>query len=102
MNTHDPNHGTAAAGVLFDLGEVRQPEPPVRAANGAAEWSNVQARNRGLYQVRVRGVAKVRAVVLLYALAHNLMQARVLRAKAAAAEATLAEQAAKTATDNAA
>jgi transposase len=29
-----------------------------------AELSNAQARNRGLYQVRVRGLAKVRAVVL--------------------------------------
>ena len=49
-----------------------------------AEWSNAQARNRGLYQVRVRGLAKVRAVLLLYALAQNLMQTCVLRAKAAA------------------
>jgi transposase len=49
----------------------------LRAAT--AEWSNAQARNRGLYQVTVRGLVKVKAVLLLYALAHNLLQARVLR-----------------------
>jgi transposase len=57
----------------------------LRAAT--AEWSNAQARNRGLYQVTVRGLAKVRAVLLLYALVHNLMQARALRAARQAAAA---------------
>jgi transposase len=37
-----------------------------------AECVNAQARNRGLYQVRVRGGPKVRAVVWWYVLAHNL------------------------------
>jgi transposase len=46
-----------------------------------AEWVNAQARNRGLYNVRVRGVERVRAVVLLMALAHNLLQAARLRAE---------------------
>jgi transposase len=45
-----------------------------------AECVNAIARNRGLYQVRVRGKSKVLAVVLLYALAHNLMRAVALRA----------------------
>jgi transposase/IS5 family transposase len=75
--------GTAEAQLLYHL----------RAAT--AEWSNAQARNRGFYQVRVRGLAKVRAVLLLYALAHNLMQARALRAK------VTAEQAVQPAMDNA-
>lgn len=70
---------------------------PLRAAT--AEWSNAQARNRGLYQVRVRGLAKVRAVVLLYALAHNLMQGLVLRAQAARAA---ADQAVRKAPEHAA
>jgi transposase len=39
-----------------------------------AEWTNAGMRQRGLYQVRVRGLAKVRAVVLLQALVHNLLQ----------------------------
>ncbi|MCE7956736.1 MAG: IS5/IS1182 family transposase, partial [Acidobacteria bacterium ACB2] len=37
-----------------------------------AECVNAQARNRGLVRVLVRGVEKVRAVALLYALAHNV------------------------------
>ncbi len=67
--------GTEAAKVLYRL----------RAST--AEWTNAQARNRGLYQVRVRGQRKVLAVALLYALAHNLVRAAALRqAKAAAAD----------------
>jgi transposase len=40
-----------------------------------AECVNAQARNRGLRQFLVRGMEKVRAVLLWYALAHNLMRA---------------------------
>lgn len=47
-----------------------------------AEWANAGMRNRGLYQFRVRGLAKTLAVALWYALAHNLLQASALRAKA--------------------
>jgi transposase len=39
-----------------------------------AECVNALARNRGLNQVRVRGTAKVRCVLLFQALAHNLMR----------------------------
>jgi transposase len=46
-----------------------------------AECVNALARNRGLYQVRVRGRPKVLAVVLWYVLAHNLMREAVLRAE---------------------
>ncbi len=45
-----------------------------------AEWVNAGARNRGCYQVRVRGQWKVRAVALWQALAHNLLRAVALRA----------------------
>jgi transposase len=45
-----------------------------------AECVNAHARNRGLHQFRVRGLAKVKAVVLLYVLAHNLMRTALLRA----------------------
>ena len=50
-----------------------------------AECVNAIARNRGLRQFLVRGLEKVRAVVLWYALAHNLMRAVALRAEAALA-----------------
>jgi transposase len=46
-----------------------------------AECVNAIARNRGLYQVRVRGRPKVLAVVLWYVLAHNLKRAVELRAE---------------------
>jgi hypothetical protein len=39
-----------------------------------AECVNAQARNRGLLRMPVRGLSKVRSVVRLYALAHNLMR----------------------------
>ncbi len=51
-----------------------------RASN--AEWVNAQARNRGLRQFPVRGIAKVKAIALWYALAHNMMQLPRLMAQA--------------------
>jgi transposase len=53
-----------------------------RERGATAECVNALARNRGLYSVRVRGLAKVRTVLLWYALAHNLMRAASLRAAA--------------------
>ena len=48
-----------------------------------AECSNAQARNRGLQRFLVRGLRKVKAVALWYALAHNMIRAATLRAEAA-------------------
>jgi len=45
-----------------------------RQRAASAEWVNAQARNRGLRQFLVRGITKAKAVVLWYALAHNLVQ----------------------------
>ena len=56
---------------------------PERAAS--AECVNAIARNRGLTAFRVRGLGRARAVVLWFALAHNLMRAVALRAARAAA-----------------
>jgi IS5 family transposase len=39
-----------------------------------AECVNALARNRGLQRLPVRGLVKVRAGAMLYALAHNLMR----------------------------
>jgi transposase len=50
-----------------------------------AECSNAHARNRGLQQFPVRGLRKVKAVALWYALAHNLIRTVALRAAVAAA-----------------
>ena len=41
-----------------------------------AEWVNAGMRNRGLYGFRVRGQAKVRTVVVIQALVHNLLETR--------------------------
>ena len=51
------------------------------------EWSNAEARNRGLYQFVVRGLAKVKTVVLWYVLVHNLFRMVALRAERASAAA---------------
>jgi len=53
-----------------------------RERASTAECVNAIARNRGLQQFRVRGRPKVRAVILLYVLAHNLIRATALRAAA--------------------
>jgi transposase len=45
------------------------------------EWSNAECRNRGLQQFVVRGLEKVRTVVLWYVLAHNLFRMVALRAE---------------------
>ena len=39
-----------------------------------AECVNALARNRGLQQLPVRGLIKTKAVLLWYAIAHNLMR----------------------------
>ena len=55
-----------------------------KARGPTAEWANAQVRNRGLYAVRVRGQKKVLAVVLWYALVHNLWRWKALQAAAKA------------------
>jgi transposase len=50
-----------------------------------AEWTNARVRNWGLRQFLVRGLAKVRAVALLHALTHNLMQTVLLKRRLAVA-----------------
>jgi transposase len=47
-----------------------------------AECINALARGSGLIRVLVRGLAKIKAVALWYALAHNLLRAAQLRAAA--------------------
>jgi transposase len=54
-----------------------------RQRAATAECVNALARNRGLQRFLVRGLRKVKAVALWFALAHNLMRAVALRAVAA-------------------
>jgi transposase len=48
-----------------------------------AECVNAQLRNRGLQQFLVRGLTKVKAVVLWFAIAHNMLRGVALRAQLA-------------------
>jgi transposase len=54
-----------------------------RAAS--AECVNAQARNRGLVRLLVRGLEKVKAVALWYAIAHNVRRCLSLRGRLATA-----------------
>jgi transposase len=62
--------GTAAAKATYQL------------RCQTAEWVNAMARNRGLWQMPLRGQGKCRTVAVLYAITHNLMQTLKLRAEA--------------------
>ena len=53
-----------------------------RERAASAEWVNALARNRGLQQFRVRGLEKVRSILLWFALAHNLDRTLAIRAGA--------------------
>lgn len=63
--------GTAAAKAIYKL------------RCQTAEWVNALCRNRGFWQMPVRGLAKCHTVALLYAITHNLLQAVKLRAQPA-------------------
>jgi len=56
-----------------------------RERASTAECVNAIARNRGLQRFLVRGLHKVKAVLLLFALAHNMMRGAELRRAAGAA-----------------
>jgi hypothetical protein len=47
------------------------------------EHAHAKMKNRGFARMAVHGIAKVRAVCLLHALAHNMMQAHGMRAATA-------------------
>jgi hypothetical protein len=54
-----------------------------RLRGQTAEWVNAQCRNRGLWQMPVRGQPRCRIVALLYAITHNLVVGGRLRAAVA-------------------
>lgn len=66
---------------------MRTPEAQAvyRERAATSECVNALARNRGLRQVAVRGLQKVRAVLLWFALAHNLLRGARLRGAVALA-----------------
>lgn len=62
--------GTAAAQAIYKL------------RCQTAEWVNAMARNRGLQQMPVRGLAKCKTIGVLFAIVHNLVIGEKLRAEA--------------------
>jgi len=83
--TIQPSSGNANEARLFaiEASESQEAEPAGRPRLRRAECVNAISRNRGLRQFLVRGLKKVRAVALWFAIAHNLMRAVALRAQGA-------------------
>ena len=79
QDKHEPKPGDSEA-----VAEWRQRMAGDEAKNiyrqraATAECVNAQARNRGLSRMPVRGLAKVRSVVGLFVLTHNLMRMATL------------------------
>jgi transposase len=73
-----------ARGTGIDAWRARMSTPEgqviYRDRAASAEWVNALARNRGLQQFRVRGLEKVRSILLWFALAHNLDRTLAIRA----------------------
>lgn len=80
--TVDPHAPKAGDSEAVKAWRQRMGTPSAKAIYkqraSTAECVNALARQRGLVQLRVRSKAKVRCVLLLHALAHNLMRMSVL------------------------
>jgi transposase len=79
QDKHQPKPGDSAAVAEWrqrmDSAEAKE---IYRQRAATAELVNAQARNRGLLRMPVRGMAKVRSVVGLFVLAHNLLRTAAL------------------------
>ncbi len=75
---------SAAVGAWRERMGTAEAQAIYKERAATAECVNALARNRGLRQFLVRGLPKVKAVLLWFALAHNLMRSVALRSTAAA------------------
>jgi IS5 family transposase len=76
---HAPKEGDSeAVGAWRKRMGTEEAKAIYKERAATAECVNAQARERGLTRLRVRGTAKVRCVLLLHALAHNLMRTLAL------------------------
>ena len=73
-----PAHESAAVQEWRERMKTEAARQTYKERAATAECVNAQARNRGLQQFVVRGLAKVRNVALLFALAHNLARMAAL------------------------
>jgi transposase len=79
-----PGDGAAVAAWRQRMG-TEEAKAIYKQRASTAECVNAQARGRGLLRLLVRGLAKVKAIALWHALAHNLLRAAALRAAMAGA-----------------
>lgn len=76
---HQPKPGDSEAVAQWRVRMASDEAKEIYKQRAAtAECVNAQARNRGLLRMPVRGLDKVRSVVGLFVLAHNLMRTAVL------------------------
>ncbi len=76
---HQPKPGDSEAVAQWRARMASEEAQEIYKQRAAtAECVNAQARNRGLLQMPVRGLTKVRSVVGLFVLAHNLMRTALL------------------------
>jgi hypothetical protein len=86
VDCHAPHPGDSAAVAEWRRRMGTEEAKTIYKDRAAtAECVNALARRRGLTQFVVRGLAKVRAVALWHALAHNVLRMGALRAAAATA-----------------
>lgn len=64
--------------------ETDEAQDIYRERASSVEWVLAVMRNRGLQQLRVRGIRKVKAVLLWFALLPNLLRGHALRLAARA------------------
>lgn len=81
--TRNPHPDSPAVARWRSRMETPEAKVIYRERAAVAEWTNAQARNRGLQRLPVRGPAKVRSVLLWFALAQNLSRTLAIRAGAA-------------------
>ena len=79
QNKHEPKPGDSPAVAEWRKRMASDEAAEIYKQRAAtAECVNAQARNRGLLRMPVRGLAKIKSVVGLFVLAHNLMRMAVL------------------------
>lgn len=79
QDKHQPKPGDSQAVAQWRVRMASEEAKEIYKQRAAtAECVNAQARNRGLLRMPVRGLAKVRSVVGLFVLAHNLLRTAVL------------------------
>ncbi len=79
QDKHEPKPGDSPAVAEWRKRMASEEAAEIyRQRAATAECVNAQARNRGLLQMPVRGLAKMKSVVGLFVLAHNLLRMAVL------------------------